>query len=335
VLPLAALDLRALHGESGRPRLLIEDGGLIYPAAHTGKRRPGGRVVGAVEQTTRGRTNLLHALKQRGHGDPERGLSRLKFPILSVPDCRLKGVIEPPLIARMVVNNLQALTGLLNPGVKVAVLGGGAIGQGIIEELRRVNARVVVFDPRPETRLVLAERGVALASSAIEAVRGAAFVIGASGARSITPDVLTNLDHNTFLASTSSMNYEIALDYLAAAAVEQHVLPVLTGVPAGTEGWAGTTFRLPGRGGLRDIHVLADGYPLNFHGFQGLPDPHADLVMLLVLLGAAALGARNHPQRLQQPFKPAWHRTAIDELVKDSGLVEEFLRIYHPHAAVC
>jgi hypothetical protein len=87
------------------------------------------------------------------------------------------------------------------------------------------------------------------------------------------------------------MNYEIALDYLEATAVEKRVLPVLTGVPAGTEERAGTTFRLPGRGGSRDIHVLADGYPLNFHGFQGLPDPHADLVMSLLLLGAAAASA--------------------------------------------
>ncbi|MBL9205621.1 MAG: hypothetical protein JNN01_11085 [Opitutaceae bacterium] len=277
----------------------------------------------------------MNALKQRGHADPEHVLSRLWFPILSVPDCRIKGVIEPPLIARMVVNNLQALTGLLNPGVKVAVLGGGAIGLGVIEELRRVNARVVAFDPRVETRLLLAERGVTLASSAVEAVRGAGFVIGASGARPISPDVVANLEHNTFLASTSSMNYEIALDYIAATAIERRMLPVLTGVPAGSEDWAGTTFRLPGRGGSREIHVLADGYPLNFQGFQGLPDPHADLVMSLVLLGASALGAHNHPsRRSRKSFPRAWNRTAIDELVRESGLIEEFLRLYHPHAVI-
>jgi hypothetical protein len=335
VRPLTELDVEALP--DSQPLLLVEDGGYIYPALHRKSPGAASRVIGAVEQTTRGRTNLALALGlPPGQAATERKLERaLRFPVISVPDCRLKALIEPPLIARAVVEHLRSLTGRLRPGVPAAVLGGGAIGAGLVEELLKARVRVVAYDPAPETRLVLAEKGVTLASSPAEAVRGALFVIGASGRRSVTPDVIANLAHDTFLVSASSERHEIDADYLRAVALATAPLPLLTGVPAGTQARAGTTYRLPGRGaGGRDIHLIADGYPVNFWGFDSLPEPHADLVMSLVLLGAAALGAWNHAGRRhrREAFRPGWNRTAINQLVARSGLVEEFIRLHHPHA---
>ncbi|MBL9205622.1 MAG: hypothetical protein JNN01_11090 [Opitutaceae bacterium] len=49
VLSVAGLDLKTLAGKSGRPMLLIEDGGLIFPSAHTGEWRPSVKIIGAVD----------------------------------------------------------------------------------------------------------------------------------------------------------------------------------------------------------------------------------------------------------------------------------------------
>ena len=60
----------------------------------------------------------------------------------------------------------------------------------------------------------------------------------------------------------------------------------------------------------RSIHLLANGYPINFWGMDSMPDQASDLVMSLLFLGALRL-AQSPP--LKAGVDPDTINTLADE----------------------
>lgn len=253
--------------------VVIEDGGHIVPKLHNQFPALLERTLGAVEQTTRGIMNA-------------EGVTNLRLPVVAVAKSRIKNEIEPEYVAEAVFRNVRRmLPNLPLQGRKVGVLGYGAIGEKIVDWLKRYHAIPTVFDPNAEKIAKARTEGCECADSPVHAVQGKSLVIGTSGRPSVTSDVISRLDHGTHIVSASSELYEIDIDELHQQAQREQPLMADDGRTL-----IGTTFTLPLDG--RAVHVLANGYPVNFWGLESMPGPIADLILTLILLSAAELASR-------------------------------------------
>lgn len=261
--------------ESGTDRigklLIVEDGGFFVPMIHREFPDLISFTLGAVEQTTRGLRNAQAWEKESG--------DKLKIPLLSIADSKLKSQFEPDYIAKAVVQNLQRLlpNEVLN-GKGVALFGCGTIGRALVNWLIMNHAIVTVYETKDENRLWAWQNGALLADSPEEAVRNKNFVIGASGNQSVDSAVISNLMHGVFLISASSEQYEIDINELSQQAGEKGDLINNSGK------LIGTYFILHPD---RKINLLANGYPINFWGMDSMPEKASDLIMSIILLAAA------------------------------------------------
>ncbi|MCW5979895.1 MAG: hypothetical protein KIT09_17575 [Bryobacteraceae bacterium] len=318
------------------PWIIVEDGGYLTPLLHQRGSNLLQGVVGAIEQTTKGLrktedwTNLAG-----GPGAAQRdGEGLLQFPLLSIPDSRIKLKVEPPLIGQQVVHCIQALTTAVSlQGLRVALLGLGTIGMEVFSRLHSLGALVDGYDGDVSRVTEFRMKGGNPARSAAEAVRGKRLVIGCSGRQSITADVIANLEHGVWLASASSDLVEIDLAYLESVSNRHFRIGIQDQRWEPGKLWAGTRHILAGSP-AREINLLADGYPVTFWGFPGMPHQGGDLIMSVILVAAAALAARNGPSAADPAarFPARICRQAVDDLGREFDLQAQYLRIYFPDA---
>jgi len=274
-------DLRALELEKSArvgDVLVIEDGGHIYARLLGGYSRLLQRTLGCVEQTTRGIRNIENALSKL-----EQPCS-FSVPVLSVARSELKTKFEPPHVADAVFRNIRRVLGDMDlRGKKVALLGYGAIGEMMSERLKSEHMRVTVYDPNDARRLVASQSGCEVCASPREAVQEKFLVIGSSGECAVGRDEILALKHMTHLVSASSEQYEFAI----------HELDALSGGrtrPYSPQGEiVGTVFTL--RKEEKEVILLANGYPINFWGFESMPNQASDLVLSLLLLASVTLAS--------------------------------------------
>jgi len=191
---------------SGLPLFIVEDGGYFAAALHQYRPSLLSRVIGTVEQTSRGTAKLIEAVG----GD----LARIMIPVVSVPDSTLKKNFEPPFIADGILLSLTNLISRPMRQMKVLVLGYGVIGKALVERLVEAGADVTVYDPKLKHDPGSLYARFEVARDPVMAAAGKDLIIGASGRQSITPEVIDGASAGTYLASASSDQREIAVDYL-------------------------------------------------------------------------------------------------------------------------
>jgi S-adenosylhomocysteine hydrolase len=152
------------------------------------------------------------------------------------------------------------------------------------------------------------------ADSPVDAVRGKGLVVGASGNRSIDSTVIAALSHNTYVVSASSEQYEIDVEELEQQQKRRVPLVDDTGRPVGT------SYSLPS--GNRTIHLVANGYPVNFWGSESMPEQAADLIMSLILLSLVEVAQGSYA-------KPGLDSDAVNEIADKYKLAEKFLEFHN------
>jgi S-adenosylhomocysteine hydrolase len=315
------------------PLLIVEDGGYLVPRLHREKSPLLKQVIGAVEQTTKG----LRATEAWGHqmhaGSDLDDI--LQFPLLSVPDSTIKLGVEPGIIGDQVVQCIQGLSNqILLQGAQVGLIGLGTIGMEVFYRLLAARAIVTGYDPQLSRRLQFHIQGGKLASTPAEAVRDKRLVIGCAGGPSIDGGVLPHLSHGCFLASASSDRVEIDWQWLEARAASKERFGIRDEKLQIGRLWGGTRYVLRGTP-QKEINLLADGYPVTFWGFPGMPHPGGDLVMTVILVAAANLAARNTRDRKTEtasPYPNGIRRKAIDHLDDEFKILHEYVQHYYPDA---
>ncbi len=286
--------------------LLVEDGGFLVPAVHQQFTALLPLIKGAVEQTTRGARND----EQTG-----KAVGGLKLPVLSVAKSQLKNTFEPPYIAEASIRNIRRLLPNLDlRGSSVAVLGYGAIGNQVAHSLRDGGAIVTVFDEAAARQLEAGHEGFQVADTLRNAVSHKKLVIGASGNRTVDAGAIAVLSHDCYVVSASSEQYEIDVDELNQQRISMSDLKDDVGTPIGT------SYVLPSDG--RTVHLIANGYPVNFWGSESMPEPAADLIMSLILLSLVEVALGNYS-------KPGLDSDAVNKIADKYKLSEKSLEFHN------
>jgi adenosylhomocysteinase len=226
-----------------------------------------GNCVGAVEQTTNGIWRDEELLDE--------GLI-LEFPVLSIPDCRLKKLIEPKFVGKAVIRNVINLLSKVDDfiaGRKICVVGYGTIGEYIAKEARDQKAIVSVTD-LDYVRLLTARLDGFLTDSLENLLKESDIVIGSTGRVAIKREGLLKLKNNAILANASSKQLEFNRDDLKSLCIRK------------TQTDIGIRYELANG---NTILLLADGFPVNFFSAESVPGRIIDLILTLLFLGGVLL----------------------------------------------
>ncbi len=249
--------------------LVIDDGGYILPELHRHFEPFLTLFKGVVEQTTSGIWKL----------EP---FSDLRVPVFSVAESDLKATVEAQGVAQATLTSVRRLLPHEKFDGRVAVVVGfGRIGEAIAEVLRRHNVEVHVVDDSAAMQVRARERGFPSYASLPELLRGISpryvFACGRPGC--VERSGLMAIRGDCALISVTSR--DVAIDKAALG-------DSFTAEPLGT---LGTRYIRDGQ----SLLLLADGFPVNFHFAESMPNQQSDLVMASLLLGAISLACADPP----------------------------------------
>lgn len=249
--------------------LIIEDGGYAVPIIHEGFKKSIGYCKGAVEQTTNGIWRDKDLVLKRG--------LKFEFPLVSIPDCKLKQEIEAHFIGKAVIRNIQILLskiGKFIEGKRVGIVGSGTIGKEIAKEAKKQDtANVSVSEIDPVKKLAARIRGYDTKSTS-DLVKESDLIIGATGRKSIGRLEILGLKNNAILASASSKRVEIDVGELENLSVTKEPIEI------------GTWYELVNG---NKVLLLANGFPVNFFSSESVPDGIIDVILTLMFSGAISL----------------------------------------------
>jgi len=282
-----------------RRSIIMDDGGYIIPVLMESLQDTLGHWVGAVEQTISG---IRRVEKYR-----------LPFPLFSVAESELKGAIESYGIADAAVRNvIRLLPHEKFEGQPALVLGFGRIGTEVARSLRSRRMRVAVFD-RSLSRLLYAHEEGFLTGKELNVLLRShrpMIIFGSAGRRSFTGENIPAIMRDTYLVSTTSRDYEFALEEIREASSEVVSL-----------GITGTRYLL-NRG--PSLTALGHGMPINFHFAESLPNRYVDVVMASLVTGAVAIASNDERLREGENVK------ATNEILEGSGIIERYYDTYGP-----
>lgn len=303
VYPISEIDnaLEQLSIEESRNIIIIEDGGTIVPRLHRTFKKLEAVTLGAVEQTTRGIRNdqLIE-----GHA----------FPIIAIPGSKLKDTFEPPHVARAVVDNIRRLLPDKNfSGMSALVVGYGNIGEQIALQLRdSLRMNVSVHDSDYAKLIKAQQYGFDIQENLREGVKDKLLVVGATGEAVVARSEILAMEHNVYLVSASSEQWEFCISELDALSSEKGDLCY------GTDK-IGTKYKIRNTG--REVNLIADGYPINFWATESMPNEVSDLIMSLMFVCAVEVATNSSlPSGINQDI--------VNELAERYELTRIYLE-YH------
>ncbi|MFI9591179.1 NAD(P)-dependent oxidoreductase [Nonomuraea sp. NPDC052265] len=289
--------------ELGRRGLLVDDGGYTLPTMLNS--RPGllPHFIGLVEQTISGITRL----------EP---WPQPPLPIFSVAESRMKATVESYGVADAAIRNaLKLISEEKLEGRAALVIGHGRIGEQIAEVLRARRMRVAVYDQQLVRLIAAHERGFVTGRSLSTLLREhrPMLIVGSTGRTSVRGEHAAAIGGDCYLVSTTSRNTEFAIAELVEEAAEVSDAGVL-----------GIRLRL--RSGAHAT-IIGDGFPVNFHHAESLPNAYSDLILASLLVGAATLAALNHG------FTPGHNVARSDQVLESCGLLDRYYDLFGPKAA--
>lgn len=251
---------------SGRRIIVLDDGGMV---AHLLREDP----------FLREHAHLFTIVEQTRRGITVAEQDDVVASLINAAQSLSKVFVEGPIIGEVLHEKLQtrlARMGIKSvKGMRIGLIGKGAIGSPLAEELRKMGAIVTGRDTDPDK---LSEQEKLLSRE--DFFQGQDLILGATGQESISAADLALIPDGTIIGSCSSKLVEI----------DMATLGELAKPPKGRievvddESFPPTVrYHLPDG---RAITVLAQGYPLNFDGSVNTTDPDKiQMTRALLFLG--------------------------------------------------
>jgi adenosylhomocysteinase len=276
------------------PTLVIDDGGYILPELHRHFGPFLSLFKGVVEQTTSGIWKL----------EP---FTDLGVPLFSVAESDLKATVEAHGVAQAALTSVRRLLPHEKFDGRIAVVVGfGRIGEALAEVLRRHNVEVHVVDEAAAMQVRARERGFPSHASlpALLASISPRYIFACARPGAVDRESLLAVRGECALISVTSRDVAIDKGTLADSFVAE---------PLGT---LGTRYTREGA----SLLLLADGFPVNFHFAESMPNQQSDLVMASLLLGAISLA------RADPPWPAGNDSQRANAILNEGTLLEDFLR---------
>ena len=283
-----------------QPTLIIDDGGYILPVLVEQFEAFLGLFHGAVEQTSSG----IWAIRPYLH--------RIRMPVFSVAESDLKSTVEAQGAAMAGIANLRRLLPQEKfDGRRALVVGFGQIGKALADYLRRLNMGVSVADNDPSKATAARQLGFEVFSSVKDALSKIHFryVYSCAGPCAVSGEALSVIRRNCYLVSLTSRDYAFDKEWLASECDSRQY------------GNIGSVYSRTMAGSDVDLFLVADGFPINFHFAESMPNQQSDLIMASLLVGAITLA------KADPPWPHGRDRDRANDVLNQGPLLTDFLAL--------
>jgi len=214
-----------------------------------------------------------------------------------------------------VINNIQKLLPEKNfSGRNALLIGFGNIGEQIAYYLRNsLSMHVAIYDSDTAKLIKAQQYGFNIEKNLESAVKEKYLIIGATGETVIGRSEILAMEHNTYLISASSEQWEFCISELEALSFEKMDFFRGDGEDIGT--------RYKIRNTEKYVNLIADGYPINFWKTESMPNEVSDLIMSLIFISAVEVV-------VNKSLSPGINTNITNELDKKYGLSKLYLE-YH------
>lgn len=291
---------RVDHGaETWVPTLIVDDGGYILPRLHESFEPFLNLFKGTVEQTKSGIWKLR----------PFEGEHRM--PVFSVAESELKATVEAQGVAQAALTSLRRLLPAEKfDGRRAVVVGFGTIGEALAELLRRQNVDVQIADSSPSRLVAARERGFQVSEDLAGLIGEVQprYILSCAEPGAVGAAAFERIERDCVLVSLTSR--DVAFDK---EALEQ----LCVSSPFGTVG----TLYVPRKNSDCKILLVADGFPVNFHFAESMPNQQSDLVMASLLAGVITLA------NADPPWQPGNDSKRANDILNEGTLLHDFLTL--------
>jgi adenosylhomocysteinase len=278
---------------SHKPHIVIDDGGDLVHALHTGHTELNVNVLGGCEETTTG-VLRLRAMEREGI---------LKFPMVSINNANMKYLFDNRYgTGQSVWDGINRTTNLIAAGKDVVVAGYGWCGKGIAMRAKGLGARVIVTEIDPIKAIEAVMDGFNVMPMDEAARLGDIFITVTGCTKVITEKHFMEMKDGVILSNAGHFDVEVYMpdiERIAVAKREQRRNIMGYQMPNGK--W---------------LNVLGEGRLVNLAAGDGHPAEIMDMSFALQALSARHV-ARNHKE-----MAPGVHNVPaeIDNAVADMKL---------------
>lgn len=191
-------------------------------------------------------------------------VKELPYPVLNVAKSKLKRFVTYKEISNTIfTRTLELLGGEKIVGRTIIQLGYGDLGETLADRYRDYGARVVIIEPDVLKCIQAAEKGYTTFRTFEEAIKYETpfLVVGASGFKSISDEIIEKLEDGTFITSGASADLDIFKEYKKAG-YQYKEIPRY-----------GTQFNINGK----HITILGNGRSVNLFDSEAIPNKSNDI----------------------------------------------------------
>ena len=234
---------------------------------------------------------------------------QLPYPVLNVAKSKLKRFITYKEIANTIfTRSIELLGGEKLVGRTVIQLGYGDLGEVLAERYRQYGSKVIVIEPDVMKCIEAAEKGFITFRTLEEAIKYERpfLIVGASGYKSISKEVIEELDDGTFITSGATADLNIFKEY-EQNGCEYKAIPKY-----------GTQYRINGK----KITVLGNGRSVNLFDSEAIPNKSNDIVKASQLVVTDKIINEKHNLKNQVELD------IVDRWIDESNILEEYYDLY-------
>lgn len=191
-------------------------------------------------------------------------VKELPYPVLNIAKSKLKRFITYKEISNIIfTRTIELLGGEKIVGRTIIQLGYGDLGETLADRYRDYGIRVIIVEPDVLKCIQAAEKGYTTFRTFKEAIKYEKpfLIVGASGFKSISDEVIQQLDDGTFITSGASADLDIFKEYKKSG-YEFKEIPKY-----------GTQFNINGK----HITILGNGRSINLFDSEAIPNKSNDI----------------------------------------------------------